>query len=66
MFNTWENLDVDRDDIQTGNNENSLGSSENAKRRLVREMSDAMKRAMDEFRDDMTDRMWDEYMRCRG
>nr|POE69368.1 hypothetical protein CFP56_08623 [Quercus suber] len=66
MFNTWENLDVDRDDIQTGNNENSLGSSENAERRLVREMSDAMKRAMDEFKDDMTDRMWEEYMRCRG
>ncbi|KAK9987022.1 hypothetical protein SO802_031973 [Lithocarpus litseifolius] len=29
-------------------------------------MSDVAKRAMGEFRDDMTDRMWEEYVRCRG
>ncbi|KAK9986956.1 hypothetical protein SO802_031907 [Lithocarpus litseifolius] len=63
LFNTWENLDVDRDDMQTGNNGNSLESSASAKRRQVREMSNASKRAMGEFRDDMTDHMWEEYVR---
>ena len=66
MFNTWENLDVDRDDIQTGNNENSLETSASAERRHVREMSDAAKRAMGEFRDDVTARMWEEYARQQG
>ena len=66
MFNTWENLDVDRDDEQTGNNRNSPKSSASAKRRHVREMSDAAKRAMGEFRDDTTGCMWEEYVRRRG
>nr|POE67498.1 hypothetical protein CFP56_36664 [Quercus suber] len=61
-----ENLDVDRDDIQTGNNGDSLESSASAKRRHVREMFDETKRAMGEFMDDMIDRMWEEYMRRRG
>ncbi|KAL0001949.1 hypothetical protein SO802_015730 [Lithocarpus litseifolius] len=60
MFNTWENLDVDRDDMQTGNNGHSPESSGSAERRHVREMSNVAKRAMGEFRDDMTDRMWEE------
>ena len=29
-------------------------------------MSNAAKRAMGKFRDDMTDRMWEEYMRRQG
>ena len=29
-------------------------------------MSDAVKKAMGEFKDDMTDRMWDEYVRRQG
>ena len=62
MFNTWENLDVDRDDIQTRNNENSPESSASAKRRHVREMSNAAKRAMGEFKDDMTNYIWEEYV----
>ena len=66
MFNTWQNLNVDRDDIQTGNNENSPGSSASAERRHVREMSNAVKKAMGEFRDDMTDRKWEEYVRGQG
>ena len=63
LFNTWENLG--RDDMQTGNNGNSPESSASAERRHVREMSNASKRAMGEFRDDITDRMWDEYVRRR-
>ncbi|XP_023927197.2 uncharacterized protein LOC112038606 [Quercus suber] len=66
MFNTWENLDIDRDDIQTGNNEGSLESSASVERRHVREMSDAAKRAMGEFRNDMIDRMWEEYVQHLG
>ena len=42
---------------------NSLESSASAERRHVREMSNAVKRAMGEFRDDMIDRMWEEYVR---
>ena len=57
MFNTCENLDVDRDDVQTGNNENSPESSASVQRRHIREMFDAAKKAMGEFRDDMTDCM---------
>ncbi|KAL0008689.1 hypothetical protein SO802_010191 [Lithocarpus litseifolius] len=66
MFNTWENLDIDRDDMQTGNNGNSPESSASAERRHVREMSNSGKRVMGEFRDDMIDHMWEEYMRHRG
>ncbi|XP_030945941.1 uncharacterized protein LOC115970448 [Quercus lobata] len=63
MFNSWENLDVNRDDVQAGNNENSPESSASVERRHVREMSDVAKRAMGEFRDDVTACMWEEYMR---
>ena len=66
MFSSWENLDVNRDDVQAGNNKNSLKSSASAERRHVREMSDAVKRAMGEFRDDVTTRMWEEYVQRRG
>ena len=66
MFNSWENLDVNRDDVQAENNGNSLESSASAERRHVREMSDAAKRAMGEFRDDVTARMWEEYARRWG
>ncbi|KAL0001334.1 hypothetical protein SO802_015115 [Lithocarpus litseifolius] len=62
MFNTWENLDVNRDDVQARNNGNSPESSASAKRRHVREMFDAVKRAMGEFRDDMIARMWEKYV----
>ena len=61
MFNSWENLDVNRDDVQAGNNGNSPESNASAKMRHVREMSDVAKRAMGEFRDDVTACMWDEY-----
>ena len=57
MFNTCENLDVDRDYVQTGNNGNFPESSASVERRHVREMSDVAKKTMGEFRDDMTDRM---------
>ena len=63
LFNTWENLG--RDDMQTGSNGNSLESSASVERRHVREMSNASKRAMDEFRDDITDGIWEEYVRRR-
>ena len=63
LFSTWENLG--RDDMQTVNNRNSLESSASAERRHVREMSNVSKRAMGEFKDDITDRMWEEYVRCR-
>ena len=63
LFNMWENLG--RDDMQTGNNGNSLESSASAERRHVREMSNVSKRAMGEFRDDITDCMWEEYVRRR-
>ena len=66
MFNSWVNLDINRDDVQARNNKNSLESSASAKRRHVREMSDAAKRAMGEFRDDVTTRMWEEYVQQRG
>ena len=63
LFNTWENLATD--DMQTGSNGNSPESSASVERRHVREMSNASKRAMGEFRDDITDRMWEEYVRRR-
>ena len=66
MFNSWENLDVNRDDVQAGNNKNSLESSASVEKRHAREMSDAVKRAMGEFRDDVTTRMWKEYVQRRG
>ncbi|XP_023885850.1 uncharacterized protein LOC111997956 [Quercus suber] len=66
MFNSWENLDVNRDDVQARNNGNSPESSASAERRHVREMSDAAKRAMGEFRDDVTAHMWEEYARQWG
>ena len=63
LFNTWENLG--KDDMQTGKNGNSPGSSASAEKRHVREMSNASKRVMAEFRDDITDCMWEEYVRRR-
>ena len=48
--------------MQTEDNGNSPESSASAERRHVREMSNASKRAMGEFRDDITDRMWEEYV----
>ena len=48
--------------MQTKNNGNSLESSASAERRHVREMSNASKRAMCEFRDEITDGMWEEYV----
>ena len=62
MFNTWENLDIDRDEQQNGNNGNYAESSASAKRRHVREMSDAAKREMAAFRDDIIESMWEEYV----
>ena len=50
---TQENLDINRDDVQAGNNENSLKSSASVERRHVREMSDVAKREMGEFSDDV-------------
>ena len=47
-------------------NGNSPESSASAERRHVREMFDAAKRAMGEFRDDVTARMCEEYARRRG
>ena len=55
-----------RDDVQTRNNGNSPELSASVKRRHVREMFAAAKRAMGEFRDDMNDCMWEEYVRCQG
>ena len=49
--------------METGNSGNSPESSASTERRHVREMSNALKKAMGEFRDDMTDRMWEEYVR---
>ena len=43
--------------MQTGNNGNSPESSASAERRHVREMPNASKRAMGEFKDDITDHM---------
>ena len=63
LFNMWENLG--RDDMQTRNSGNSPESSASVERRHVREMSNASKRAMGEFRDDITDHMWEEYVRRR-
>ena len=48
--------------MQIGNNGNSPELSASAERRHVREMSNALKRAMGEFRDDITDCMWEEYV----
>nr|POE93828.1 hypothetical protein CFP56_16142 [Quercus suber] len=61
-FNTWENLNIHRDDVQAGNNENSHESSASAKRRYLREMSDAAKREMGEFKDDVTACIWEEFV----
>ena len=63
LFNMWENLG--RDDIQTGNSGNSPESSASTEMRHVRDMSNASKRAMGEFRDDITDHIWEEYVRRR-
>ena len=66
MFNSWENLNINKDDVQAGNNKNSLESSASAERRHAREMFDAVKRAMGKFRDDVTTHMWEEYVQQRG
>ena len=63
LFNMWENLG--RDDIQTGNSGNSPESSASTEMRHVRDMSNASKRVMGEFRDDITDHIWEEYVRRR-
>nr|POE55235.1 hypothetical protein CFP56_02233 [Quercus suber] len=60
-MNTSADTDLE-DDVQIGNNGNSLKLSASAERRHVRKMSDVAKRAMGEFRDDMIDRIWEEYV----
>lgn len=61
LFHNWENADVSGGAGRNSGN----GSASTTTRRHVREMSDQAKRAMNQFRDDITDRMWTDYERRR-
>ena len=65
LFHSWENADVSKGAARNSGNGSAGASTSTTTRRHVRDMSDQAKRAMNQFRDDITDRMWTDYERRR-
>ena len=65
LFNTWEEVQVQGSSIESQANDSIRASNSNATQRHVQEMSDEIKRLMNQFRDDITNLMWADYV-ARG
>ena len=65
LFNTWEEVQVQGSSTESQANGNTRASSSNATQRHVLEMSDKAKRLMNQFRDDITNLIWTDYV-ARG
>nr|POE96347.1 hypothetical protein CFP56_56669 [Quercus suber] len=63
LFHTWENANVSGGAGRNSGNGSTGSSASTTTRRHVRTMSDQAKHAMNQFRDDITDRMWTDYER---
>ena len=58
LFNTWEKVQVQGSSTESQANDSTRASNSNATQRHVQEMSDEVKRLMNQFRDDITNLMW--------
>lgn len=65
LFNTWEKVQVQGSSTESQANDSTRASNSNATQRHVQEMSDEVKRLMNQFRDDITNLMWADYV-ARG
>ncbi|KAL0009002.1 hypothetical protein SO802_010504 [Lithocarpus litseifolius] len=65
MFNSWQNVDMERKTTEGRSSTSSSAPESSTTRRHLVEMSDEAKRVMSQFRDQMTDTMWADYM-ARG
>ncbi|KAK9994196.1 hypothetical protein SO802_023899 [Lithocarpus litseifolius] len=65
LFRTWTPTQAEGTSSSGLISHNTKASSSTATQRHVLEMSEASKRVMTEFRDDITDAMWAYYVACR-
>ena len=64
LFNTWEKVQVQGSSTESQVNDSTRASNSNATQRHVQEMSDEVKRLMNQFKDDITNLMWADYVAC--
>ena len=65
LFHTWAPSEVEGTSTQSKASGNTRASSSTATQRHVLEMSDVAKRLMTQFRDDIIDLMWADYVACQ-
>nr|POF26915.1 protein alp1-like [Quercus suber] len=65
LFNTWDNVEYEGNPVVLPGSGNNGVSTSIANQRHVVEMSDASKRCVAGFRDDITDAMWTDYVARR-
>ena len=64
LFSIWGEIEVEGSDSNSEGNGNTEASSSSAAQRHIMEMSDEVKRLIAQFRDDVTDTMWADYVAC--
>ena len=64
LYNTWDNVEYEGNLVFLPDSGNNGASTSIAHQRHVVEMSEASKRRMAHFRDDITDAMWADYVAC--
>ena len=62
LFSTWGETEIEGSATNSQGNGNTRASSSSAIQRHVMEMSDETKRLMAQFRDDITDTIWADYV----
>ena len=65
LFNTWDNVEYEGNLVVLPDSGNIGASTSTANQRHVVEISEASKRHMAHFRDDITDAMWADYVTRR-
>ena len=65
LFNIWDNVEYEGNLVVSPNSGNNGASTSTANQRHVVEMSEASKRRMAHFRDDIIDSMWADYVTRR-
>ena len=65
LFNTWDNVEYEGNPIVPPGGGNNGASTSTANQRHVVEMSEASKRCMTHFRDDIINAMWADYVAHR-
>ena len=65
LFNTWDNIEYEGNPVFPLDSGNNGASTSIANQRHVVEMSEASKRHMAHFRDDIINAMWANYVTCQ-